>query len=235
MASLPPIIKPPTRPATPSLPGSSPNPGEATPVTTTTMAGLLTVLICFIIVALDRTKLISAVHPLATMLYHWFILLSAFGIVLGVFNVFYHHLRRIVRGQAEWGLSLALVTTGIATLVAGLVQRAGVTGPLVQWIFDAFLAPGAATLYALIFFFMAAALYRYLRITAPGGAWMVAGALSMLLVQMPASANFLPMAWADATAWLIQTPIMATFRGALLGSALALLTAGVRYLLGRSQ
>lgn len=57
----------------------------------------------------------------------------------------------------------------------------------------------------------------------------------MLVLQMPASANLLPHAWSEAMAWLLQMPMMATYRGALLGSALALLIVGTRYLLGRGR
>lgn len=193
------------------------------------------ILLCFILIALDRTGLLAALHPLVVTLYSWFVLLSAFGILLGLINVFYLHLQRVAGGQAEWGLSLLLIATGLATFVAGLLQPAGVTSPLVEWIFDALLAPGAATLYALVLFFMAAAAYRYLRLTAPGGAWMLAGTLTMLVIQMPASANLLPTFLGETVNWLLQAPVMATFRGALLGSALALLLIGVRYLLGRTE
>ena len=193
------------------------------------------VLLCFILIALDRTDLLSVLHPLVVTLYGWFVLLSAFGILLGLLNGFYLHIQRIASGQSEWGLSLLLVATGLTTLVAGLLQTSGVTSPIVEWIFDALLAPGAATLYALVIFFMAAAAYRYLRLTAPGGAWMLAGALLMLVMQMPASANLLPTFVKDTMNWLLQAPVMATFRGALLGSALALLLIGVRYLLGRAE
>jgi len=232
MASQPPRLKPPSIPSEQTTTDIPPSYREVR-VSTTGWAGLVIILICFIVIALDRTKLFTAIQPLATILYSWFILLSATGLLLGVINVFYIHLWRILSGQGEWGLSLALIATGLATLAAGLVQPAGVTGPLVEWIFDAFLAPGAATLYALIFFFMAAALYRYVRITAPGGVWMVAGAIIMLLIQMPASADFLPPSWVTAMAWLLQIPIMATLRGALLGSALAMLLVAVRFLLRR--
>ncbi len=192
------------------------------------------VLLCFILIALDRAGLFSTLHPLVVILYSWFILLSAFGILLGLLNLLYLHMQRIAGGQPEWGFSLLLVATGLTTLVAGLLQASGVTNPIVEWIFDALLAPGAATLYALVIFFMAAAAYRYLRLTAPGGAWMLAGALLMLIMQMPASANFLPPFLKDSMNWLLQAPVMATFRGALLGSALALLLVGVRHLLGRA-
>jgi len=191
------------------------------------------ILLCFILIALDRTRLLPALHPLVVTLYSWFVLLSAFGILLGLINVFYHHIQRIASGQSEWGLSLLLVATGLATFVAGLLQAAGVTSPLVEWIFDALLAPGAATLYALVIFFMAAAAYRYLRLTTPGGGWILAGTLLMLVIQMPASNNILPSFVGDTMSWLLQMPVMATFRGALLGSALALLLVGARYLLGK--
>jgi hypothetical protein len=169
------------------------------------------------------------------MLYQWFILLSAFGILLGVANVFYLHLNRIAMGQAAWGYSLALVATGLATLVAGLLQPAGVASPTVEWIFDSLLAPGEASLYALTIFFMAAAAFRYLRVTVRGGGWMLAGALLMLLIQMPASSNFLPASLGDLMRWVLDAPAMATLRGAILGSALALFLIGIRYVLGRAQ
>jgi hypothetical protein len=202
---------------------------------TTGRTTVVTVMVCFILIALDRTELVPAIHPLVVVLYRWFVILSAFGLLLGVGHLLQIHLRRVIHGEAEWGLSLLLVATALATLVAGLLQRGGVTGPLVEWIFDAFLAPGAATLYALIIFFLAAAAYRYLRVTTPGGGWILAGVLLMVLLQMPLSSTFLPSAFGEGMAWLLQAPVMATFRGALLGSALALILIGIRYLLGRAQ
>ena len=191
--------------------------------------------LCFILIALDRTELLPFIHPGVLTLYQLFVFLSAFGLLLGVANVLIIHLRRIAIGEPEWGFSLALIATALATLLAGLLHANGVAGPIVEWIFDALLAPGQATLYAVIIFFMAAAAYRYLRFTVPGGAWMLLGALLMLLVQMPASHNFLPSLTGEWMAWLLQSPIMATLRGAILGSTLALLLVGVRYLLGREQ
>ncbi|MEZ4675608.1 MAG: hypothetical protein R2932_15360 [Caldilineaceae bacterium] len=209
----------------PSLPGTKPR----------GILAFVIVVICFVVIALDRTELVPLIHPGVIELYQWFVLLSAFGLLLGTANILFVHLHRIASGQAEWGFSLALVATAFATLVAGLLQPTGVTSPTVEWIFDSLLAPGQATLYAIVIFFMAAAAYRYLRITALGGAWMLSGALLMLLIQMPASRTLFAPLVGDLMAWLLQSPIMATLRGALLGSALALLVVGARYLLGREQ
>jgi hypothetical protein len=106
---------------------------------------------------------------------------------------------------------------------------------VVEWIFDAIIAPGQASLFALLAFFMAAAAYRYMRIGRPGGAWMLAGVLAIFLVQMPASAAMTPPAFGPVVDWLLVEPVTATVRGVLLGSSLGLLIVGLRFLLGRND
>lgn len=193
--------------------------------------------LAFIVIALDRTQLTTALHGVVLLLYQLLVLLAAIGLLLGVVNVLLLHLRRIVHGQGEWSFSLVLVAGLVATLVAGLLQPAGVTSPTVEWIFDSLIAPGQASLYALLLFFMAAAAYRYLRVNLPGGAWMLSGALLMLVLQMPATYRLLSptvgAAVGEAMGWFLQTGVMATIRGALLGSTLALVIVAVRYLMGR--
>jgi hypothetical protein len=50
---------------------------------------------------------------------------------------------------------------------------------------------------------------------------------------MPATYNLLPASYGEWMGWLLQVPVMATVRGAILGSTLALLFLSVRFLLGR--
>jgi hypothetical protein len=195
---------------------------------------MLIVAFCFGVLALDRTGLAPWLRGVTALLYEWLILVSSFALLLGIAHLLLTHLRRIQLGQPEWTYSLLLVIACCAVFVAGLLQPAGVTSPTVEWIFTTLIAPGQAMLYALIFFFMAAAAYHYLRLTTPAGRWMLAGALVMLIAQMPATYNLLPHQYGEWVGWLLQMPVMATVRGALLGSTLALLFFGVRFLLGRS-
>ncbi|MCE7985907.1 MAG: hypothetical protein DYG89_32415 [Caldilinea sp. CFX5] len=192
------------------------------------------VALCFIVLALQRTGIAPGLGGVVAILYEWLILVSSFALLLGVAHLLLTHLRRIQLGQPEWTYSLLLVIACCAVFVAGLLQPAGVTSPTVEWIFTTLIAPGQAMLYALIFFFMAAAAYHYLRLTTPAGRWMLAGALVVLVAQMPATYNLLPPIYGQWVGWLLQVPVMATVRGALLGSTLALLFFGVRFLLGRS-
>lgn len=191
------------------------------------IALLLVALVACLILA-DRFGLSPHTRPLVNLLYTWALLLSAFALLLGVATVLWTHLERIQKGDSEWLFSLLLVSVFALMLVAGLAIPGGVTGPLMEWAFDAFIAPGQATLFALTGFFIVAAAYRYLRLNRPGGLWILAGTLLTLLVQTPLSHQALPGLFVDFADWLLLGPVMAAMRGALLGGALAAIFAGIR-------
>jgi hypothetical protein len=166
--------------------------------------------------------------------YQWLILLGGVALLLGVVNVAAMHLWRIQTGQRDWVLSLVLLAVLLAVLTAGVISPAGASAPPLDWVFDAVVAPGQASLFALLVFFMAAAAFRYLRLDRPGGPWMLAGALLVLLAQWPLLAQWLPPTFAAVVFWLLDGPVMAALRGLLLGSGIALLVIGLRLLLGRA-
>ncbi len=191
---------------------------------------LLLVIAGVAVLGVDRFVEQPLIRTAATYLYTWGLLLSAFALVLGLLNVAWVHLRQVLNGGAGWPHSLALLVSLLLVLVTGLLSPEGVHSPLVEWVFDAIIAPGQATLYALLALFMAAAAYRFLRVDRPGGAWMLTGALLVLVVQMPLSHAALPEQVSVWAGWLLDVPVMATVRGALLGGALALIVAAFRYL-----
>ncbi len=185
----------------------------------------------FVLLAVDRSGLAPALSALTNQFYVWLILLGAVALLVGVVNVMRIHLQRIQSGATGWIHSLALVVSAGIVLAAGLITDQGTQSPLVEAIFDGLILPGQATLYALLALFMAAAAYRYLRIDRSGGGWMLAGALLVLLVQMPAGSRIWPQAMVNATFWLVDMPVMAALRGALLGGSVALLVATISFLL----
>ncbi|HRJ41662.1 MAG: hypothetical protein KJZ86_25680 [Caldilineaceae bacterium] len=197
------------------------------------IALLLVALVAGLVLA-DRFGLSPLTRPLTNLFYTWALLLSAFTLLLGVATALWAHLERIQRGENEWPLSLLLLAAFALTLVAGLSLPGGATGPLMEWAFDAIIAPGQATLFALTGFFIVAAAYRFLRLNRPGGLWILAGALLTLLVQTPLTQQALPDLLVGFADWLLVGPVMAAMRGALLGGALAAIFAGIR-LFARSK
>lgn len=194
----------------------------------------LLTLAAFVLVGVERLGLAPGLQPAMALLYQWLMLLGGVALLVGAVNVVWLHLRRIQQGQQEWMLSLVLLAVLLPTFVAGIVNPAGARSPLLQWVFDSVVAPGQAALFALLIFFMAAATYRFLRVGRAGGAWLLVGALLVIAVQMPAATAWLPAGWVDATFWFVDAPVTAAVRGLLLGSALAMLVAGLRLLLGRA-
>jgi hypothetical protein len=191
----------------------------------------LTVLaVTLVILGLDRVGL-ALLRPAATQLYLWAVILSAFALLLGIANVGWVHLRRVMAGQTGWQHSLALLAALLVILAAGLVSPTGAAGPVLEWLFDSIIAPGQASLFALLAFFMAGAAYRFLRIGRPGAAWLLSGVVLVLLVQMPATHALLPTGAAALVGWIMDVPAMAALRGVLLGSSFALLVTAFRFLL----
>ena len=184
-----------------------------------------------VLLFVDRSGPPGLLRPVTTTVYEWLALVGASVLLLGVLNVAVVHLRRIQQGQLEWLSSVALLAALVTTLVVGLLDPAGEQGRVLEWLFDSVIAPGQSTLFALLAFFLAAAAYQYLRIGRTGGAWMLAGALLMLMVQMPASQQWLPSPLTQWMGWLLEYPVMAALRGAVVGSALALVVVALHTLL----
>lgn len=186
------------------------------------------------VIGLDRLMPTPTSQVVTATIFQWLMLLGGAAVLLGLLNVAWLHMGRVLHGQRDWGLSLLLVAVLVAVFIAGVVNPAGAASPMLTWVFDHLIAPGQLALFALLAAVMAAAAYRYLRIGRSGGVWLLAGAAIILVVQSPLASIWLPPWLAAATFWFIDAPVMAAVRGALLGSGIALLIVGLRLLLGRA-
>lgn len=192
---------------------------------------LLILIGVLLILGIDRFVEITPLRALAVLIYEWGMLLSAFALLLGAANVAWVHVRRVREGSPGWVQSLLLIVALTVVLATGLFSTQRIRSPLVELLFDAIIAPGQATLFALLAFFMAAAAYRYLRIGRTGGVWLLAGVLLVFAVQMPIANAVMPAAIPNFVNWLVDIPAMSAVRGALLGSAFALVIVAIRFLL----
>ncbi|MBX2998690.1 MAG: hypothetical protein KF893_09300 [Caldilineaceae bacterium] len=192
--------------------------------------GLVIIFVVAALIIASRFHLLPGLQPVATILYTWVLLLAAFALLLGIASVAWVHLGHIQGGEAEWGLSLILLIGLLGVFAIGILSPVGANSPLIEWVFDALIAPGQASLFALTGFFVVAAAYRYLRVDRPDAIWILVGALLALLIQTPLSQQLLPPIFTGLTDWLLVWPVMAALRGALLGGALAVLIVGLRLL-----
>lgn len=191
------------------------------------------ILAALVLLLVDQLGLFPVLHAATGILYQWLILLGGVALLLGIVNVAWLHLRRILAGQRDWVLSVVLLAVLMAVFAAGVLSPQGESSPLVAWLFDSLVAPGQLALFALLLFFMAAAAFQYLRFGRTGGAWLLAGALIVLVAQAPINYDWLPPGFVSFTYWFVDTPVMAALRGALIGTGLALVILGIRIFVGK--
>ncbi len=155
----------------------------------------------------------------------WAIIVAAFAMVLGFFNVLIVHLNKILRFKQGWFYSIFLILTMMVVLILGLIE--GPQGSLTSRIFQYVLFPLQATIFSLLAFFVASAAYRAFRLRSWESALLVLTGVIVLLGQVP-----LWRALTTFKEWILGVPNMAGARGILLGVALGTVATGLRVLLG---
>lgn len=179
---------------------------------------------------------IPLVSTLGTYLIDVAVILAAFALFLGLFNVIRVHTRKIMERQTGWLYSLILVASMLVVLALGLPaysgQPSGASQPAVHWMFHTILAPIQAALSALLVFMVVTASLRLLRIRNLESAVMLAVVLLVLIGQVTVGlAPVLP----EVKEWILDVPTLAGVRGILLGVAIGAVLTGLRLLLGAER
>lgn len=160
---------------------------------------------------------------------NWAIILTAFALLLGLFNLIMVHFLRVTRrDEPGAGYSAIVLITAIIVLIAGLVFDVA-SDPMV-WIFNNVYLPLQGAFFALTAFFMATAAYRALRVRNFETTLMLIVTVIVLLGQVP----LLPEL-ASAREWILRVPTEAGMRGIILGVGIGTLATAVRLLTGMDR
>jgi hypothetical protein len=160
------------------------------------------------------------------VLRQWTVILTAFALLLGLFNLLQVHLLRVIRrNEPGAGYSLIVLFTAGIVMLVGLAT--GLPSPEMSWVFDNLYFPLQGAFFALVAFFLATAAYRALRARSVETTLMLIAALIVFLGQVP----ILPV-FAGARDWVLSVPSEAGVRGILLGVALGTVATGLRLLVG---
>jgi hypothetical protein len=202
-----------------------------------------------LIALLDFTGGVPSVAPLGRTLVAWAGMLAALALVVGLLNVAFSHLGRVLHRAPDWGYSLVLLVALAAVIVSGTligIFYNPATGavdfivfpqliePPVRDIFNAVYQPLASAFLALLAFFSLSAALRAVRRRTPEALVIVGVALAALLIAGLPQAQALPLL-GEVVRWVNNYLVLAGARGLLLGAALGALIAGVRVLLGFDQ
>jgi hypothetical protein len=164
---------------------------------------------------------------------NWAIAVVGCTYVLGVANLLRINLRQVQRRERDWPFKIVLIAGLLVTMAVGFSEgtRYSEAGSHFQWLYLTFYSPMAATMFALLAFFIASAAFRAFRIKSMEALLLAIAAFTLMLGRVPlgnAIHPFIP----DAADWLMEVPQNAAKRGILIGAALGVVATGIRVILG---
>jgi hypothetical protein len=195
------------------------------PILITLVAGLFTLVGFFV------------PHPLVNTLYgdiqQWVIIVVGATYVLGVANLFRINTTQIQQRAPDWGYKIVLIVGLVATMAVGFWEKSHYAddNSMFQWIYRTFYTSMAATMFALLAFFIASAAFRAFRIRTFEALLLAIAAFILMLGRVPIGGAISPYLPAAAE-WLMEIPQNAAKRGILMGAALGVMATGIRVILG---
>jgi hypothetical protein len=166
-----------------------------------------------------------------SVLIGWAIILAAFALLLGIFNLAMVHWKKVGTDGSNRIYSIVLLISLFITIF--LVSISGPTGSISLWIFNTFQVPVEISLLAVLAVVLVFAAARLL--TRRPKWYTVLFLVTVLVVLLGSVPLFFLGEVAPLVAirgWLTQVPAVAGARGLLLGVALGTVATGLRILLG---
>jgi hypothetical protein len=186
----------------------------------------------------------------------WFEILAAFAFVLGGANLFASHLRKISSRTAGWGYSAVTLIAFVITFLAGILKlgvpplrqhpqhawsgRYDAAGGVLWWLYEYLYNPLAATMFALLAFYVASAAFRAFRAKNSEATLLLATAFIVLLGRTYAGAwltqnvpeRYSALTFPGMTAIILAVGNTAGQRAIMLGIALGIAATSLKVLLG---
>jgi hypothetical protein len=166
-----------------------------------------------------------------SILIGWAIILAAFALLLGIFNLAMVHWKKVGDEGPGNVYSIVLLISLIITVI--IVSISGPAGSWSLWVFNTFQVPVEVSLLAVLAVIL---VYAGARLLARRPKWnTVLFLLTVLVVLLGSVPLFFLGEIAPLSAvrsWLAQVPAIAGARGLLLGVALGTVATGLRILIG---
>jgi hypothetical protein len=190
-------------------------------------AGLLLILDFFV----------PVLEPVTERLNNWYLVVIAFAIVVGIFNLLRVNYFKIKLRQEDWPFSIPLIISVIAMGGVGILFGIA-EGSVFYWLFDNLMYPMSATMFSLLAFFVASASYRAFRARNFEATLLLLAAIIVMLGQVPLGTAWIPDlvpwylrfdTWKD---WIMDVGNTAGQRAIMIAAALGVVSASLRILLG---
>jgi hypothetical protein len=180
---------------------------------------------------------VPALRDVAAGIQNWYLVVVAFAILVGAFNLLRMNYMKIRHRRADWPYSVILIIglfgMGVTGLVGGIDE-----GTVFDWLFNYLMFPMSSTMFALLAFFVASAAYRAFRARTVDATLLLVAAFIVMLGQVPIGSFWVPAWWPFFLTpdWLkdriMEIGNTAGQRAILIGASLGVVSTSLRILLG---
>lgn len=163
------------------------------------------------------------------------LIVFAIAIILGITNLLRVNLRVLLRKGPDWQYKLVLIAALVITTGVGVVDLATrgdiSVGSRFHAIFENVYIPLAATMFALLAFFIASAAFRAFRARNFRATLLLLAAALVMIGRVPLGAAFSDYVPSLAD-WVMNFPNAAGQRGLIMGAAMGVIAMGLRIIFG---
>jgi hypothetical protein len=192
--------------------------------------------VLLLLVLVDYYLSLPVIHDVANAFLSWAVIISSITIILGLLNMLVRWVPRIRRKEKEWYFQVWAIFLIALMIVTGLSSPPAVfgTNPWFVWMFTNVQFPLDASIYALLGFYIASAVYRSFRAkTKEAVAFLIAGVL-LIMANAPVVEYWLP-GQSDVGLWVLNVINMGSRRAMLVVVALGVVAFAARTLVWRER
>lgn len=180
-------------------------------------------------IVFDYFVRIDFVRTWTTNFTNWVIVVAAFALGLGAFNLLRIHGKRVTERRPGWLESTALLIALVYMSVTGIFL--GTSSQPFIYIFTNMQQPLSAAMFSLLVFFIASASFRAFRARSFEAALLLVSGVILMLGRAPIG-EVIWNQFPELADWIMRVPNLAGNRGIMIGAAIGIVSVCIRVLLG---
>ena len=157
-------------------------------------------------------------------------------LILGVVSLMRFHVKRIDNRAKHWPYSIVTLVGFFVMSISALIWKTE-TGPY-RWLFDYVQMPMQATMFSLLAFFVASAMYRAFKARTVNAALLLTAGVIVMIGRVPLG-NLIAFdlfgrhfELPQLSTWILDVPNLAAKRGILIGVGLGMASTAIKVILG---
>jgi len=183
-----------------------------------------------LILLTDYFLVLKPLDNMGKTLINWGTLIAAYALFLGCAQLFRLHIRRVMRRNREWWLSIWTMLILIIFFLAGLYL--GPTNETLSAWYTVISQSIGITTNAILAFYVFSASYRVLRIRTLEASALMLAAVFLMLTNAPIGAAISPLL-PKIGSWILDVPNKSAQQGIIMCIAVGTIALGIRTLIGR--